>query len=361
MSSLLSGVTVLDLTINVPGPFCSMNLSDLGARVIKIEPPGGDPLRSEKEMWDNLNRGKESIVLNLKSTKDKLYLSKLAKIANIVIEGWRPGVAKRLSADYETLKKENDQLIYCSISGFGQEGEWNKRPGHDINYLALSGYLDMQAKVEGKPWAPTVLLSDLSSGFYATIAILAALNKQNITKTGTYIDLSMTESAISLLNIEIGRIKSENHMPNVTNIPHYGVFECSDNKWYSLGIVHENHFWDRFCKTAGLEKFIGMNFDERLNQYELINKTLKKTFLLNPSYEWDKRLKELDIPGAIVISLEETLNTKELTNRKFFKNINNSSFMKMPFKFSSYDIGPFNSPPNLGQNTNEILDQIKLF
>jgi len=359
MNSLLNGITVLELTINVPGPFCSMNLSDLGARVIKIEPPGGDPLRTEKEMWDNLNRGKESIVLDLKSTNAKSYLSKLAKIADIVIEGWRPGVAKRLSADYDTLKKENTQLIYCSISGFGQEGEWNKRPGHDINYLALSGYLDMQSKVEGKPWPPTILLSDLSSGFYATIGILAALNKRNISKKGTYIDLSMTESAISLLNIEIGRMNSKSHMPNVTNIPHYGIFQCSDNKWYSLGIVHENHFWDRFCKTAGLEKLIGMNFDERLNQFDLINELLKKTFALHSSIEWDKKLKELDIPGAIVISLEEALNTQELNDRKFLKKINNSYFMKMPFKYSSYDMGPYNPPPDLGGNTNEILDQIK--
>lgn len=359
MNSLLNGITVLELTINVPGPFCSMNLSDLGARVIKIEPPGGDPLRTEKEIWDNLNRGKESIVLDLKSTNGKLHLGKLAKVADIVIEGWRPGVATKLSADYETLKKENDQLIYCSISGFGQEGEWNKRPGHDINYLALSGYLDMQSKVEGKPWPPTILLSDLSSGFYATIGILAALNKRNTSKRGTYIDLSMTESAISLLNIEIGRMNSKSHMPNVTNIPHYGIFQCSDNKWYSLGIVHENHFWDRFCKIAGLEKLIGMNFDERLNQYKLINELLKKTFALHPSDEWDKKLKELDIPGAIVISLEETLNTQELNDRKFLKKINDSYFMKMPFKYSSYDIGPYNPPPDLGENTNEILNQIK--
>ena len=360
MNSLLNGVTVLDLTINVPGPFCSMNLSDLGARVIKIEPPGGDPLRSEKEMWDNLNRGKESIVLNLKSTKDKLYLSKLAKIANIVIEGWRPGVAKRLSADYETLKKENNQLIYCSISGFGQEGEWNKRAGHDINYLALSGYLDMQSKVEGKPWPPTVLLSDLSSGFYATISILAALNKKCINNTGTYIDLSMTESAMSLLNIEMGRITSKTHMPNVTNIPHYGVFQCSDDKWFSLGIVHENHFWDRFCKIAELNNLIGMNFEERLNKYDLINSLIKKKFAQHTSEEWNDKLKEQDIPGAMVVSLDEAMNTKELNHRKIFTNINNTDFMVMPLKFSSYDIGPINGPPKPGEHTNEILKQIKI-
>ena len=137
--SSLSNITVVDLTVNLPGPFCSMNLSDLGARVIKVEPPGGDPLRiSNNKMWTGLNRGKESIVLNLKDFNDQQTLSRLALGADVILEGWRPGVAKRLKADYSTLAQDNHMLIYCSISGFGHDGPWHNRPAHDINYLALS-------------------------------------------------------------------------------------------------------------------------------------------------------------------------------------------------------------------------------
>ena len=129
----LANITVLDLTVNVPGPFCSMILGDLGARVIKVEPPSGDALRHSSDMWNYLNRGKESIVLDLKKDCAKEILSRLAKDADIVLEGWRPGVAKRLGADYGTLSAKNNSLVYCSISGFGQDGPWRDRPGHDLN------------------------------------------------------------------------------------------------------------------------------------------------------------------------------------------------------------------------------------
>ena len=151
----LSHITLVDLTVNLPGPFCSMTLADLGARVIKVEPPGGDPLRrSNPTMWSGLNRGKESIVLDLKDPEGRGVLARLARDADIVLEGWRPGVAERLGADHPTLSRENDGLVYCSISGFGQDGPWRDRPGHDINYLALAGYLGVQTAIEGRPGPP---------------------------------------------------------------------------------------------------------------------------------------------------------------------------------------------------------------
>ena len=161
----LSDLTVLDLTVNTPGPFCSMILSDLGARVIKIEPPGGDPLRqSSVSMFAGMNRGKESISLNLKTDGDREVLLRLVERADIVLEGSRPGVAKRLGADYETISARNPGIVYCSISGFGQEGPWRDVPAHDINYLAVGGYMGLQTAIEGRPWPPAILISDVASG-----------------------------------------------------------------------------------------------------------------------------------------------------------------------------------------------------
>ena len=172
----LSNLTVLDLTVITPGPFCSMILRDLGARVIKIEPPGGDPLRkSSTSMFAGMNRGKESISLNLKSEGDRDILLQLVERADIVLEGSRPGVAQRLSADYLTLSARNPSIVYCSISGFGQEGPWKNVPAHDVNYLAIGGYMGAQTAIEGRPWPPAILISDVASGMYAAISVLAGV------------------------------------------------------------------------------------------------------------------------------------------------------------------------------------------
>ena len=242
----LAHLKIVDMTVNVPGPFCSMTLADLGANVVKVEPPGGDPLRHSLGMWASLNRGKRSMVLDLKSAGGREVLRTLAAEADVVLEGWRPGVADRLGADYPTLSASNPALVYCSISGFGQQGPWRDRPGHDVNYLALSGYLGVQTAVEGRPWPPPILVSDLASGLYAAISVLAAVAGRHANGGGAYVDLSMTEAALSLLGPEIGQMVAEGGSaknPNVTFIPTYGLFPCADGRWLSLGIVHEDHFW----------------------------------------------------------------------------------------------------------------------
>jgi crotonobetainyl-CoA:carnitine CoA-transferase CaiB-like acyl-CoA transferase len=354
----LSDVTVVDLTVNVPGPFCSMILADLGARVIKVEPPGGDPLRHNPGMWDSLNRGKESIILNLKEETDRKALARLMENADIVLEGWRPGVAKRLGADYQTLSACNRGLVYCSISGFGQDGPWRDRPGHDLNYLALSGFLGVQVLIEGRPWPPPVLLSDLSSGLYAAIMVLAALNGEHASGVGAYIDLSMTESVLSLLGIEIGRMMEQGSAeiaPNVTFIPHYGLFQCADGRWFSLGIVHEDHFWDRFCEAAGLNDLIGIKFSERVGGSDRLSQRLSDVFLTLSADEWEERLKEADVPGAAVINLDEIFDSPQFSSRRAFVDVGARRFVAQPARFSTGPVAPVGGPPGLGEHTSEIL------
>ncbi len=357
----LSNITILDFTVNVPGPFCTTILADLGARVIKVEPPGGDPFRHEQDMWNNLNRGKESIVLNLKSAGDRKILARLIQNIDVVLEGWRPGVSERLGAAYPTLSKVKADLIYCSISGFGQEGPWRNRPGHDINYLALSGLLSLYHHMDGRPWPPSLLLSDLTSGIYASIMVLAAINSRNETGNGTYIDLSMTETVLSLLGPELSRINFLNQpvsYPNVTHIPTYGLFQCSDGKWFSLGIVHEDHFWDRFCAVSGLSELLGMKFNKRLENRQLIIGKLNEVFATLPAHKWEEWSLNEDIPGAIVVDLEDTLSSPQFSSRETFSKIGRNSFVKQPARFSTLSVDPEKEPPKLGEHTDLIMEEL---
>ncbi|MDP7579696.1 MAG: CaiB/BaiF CoA-transferase family protein [SAR202 cluster bacterium] len=356
---LLSHLTVLDLTVNVPGPFCSMNLCDLGGRVITVEPPAGDPLRHSTGMWAALNRGKESISLDLKTSVGHEILHSLVESADIVLEGWRPGVAKRLGADYETLSKINPRLVYCSISGFGQEGPWKNRPGHDLNYLALSGYLGVQSSIEGKPWPPAILISDLAAGMYATISVLAAMSASQVRGEGTYIDLSMAEAVLSLLGPEISHSLEDacQSKPNVSGIPHYGLFECADGRWLSLGIVHEDHFWSRFCTTVGLEEFSDLKFAERLRLATDVELAIRNTLRTRTAEHWEGLLVNADVPAASVIELNEVLESTQFAFRNVFTGPNGYRFTSYPARFSMGTTAVTGHPPKFAQHTAALLTE----
>jgi crotonobetainyl-CoA:carnitine CoA-transferase CaiB-like acyl-CoA transferase len=357
----LGHLTVIDMTVNVPGPFCSTVLGDLGADVIKIEPPGGDPLRHSPGMWTGINRGKRSVVLDLKTDGGRDVLGRLAQGADIVLEGWRPGVAKRLGADYETLSAKKPKLVYCSISGFGQDGPWSQRPGHDVNYLALSGYMGAQIAVEGRAWAPPILVSDLVSGLYAAIAALAAATGATHSGQGSYIDLSMADSALSLLAPEIGRLtdeESDDVKPNVTFIPHYGVFPCKDGRWFSLGIVHEDHFWDRFCEAAGIAGLAGLTFQERLDRGEEIADAVHAAFLTRTAADWENVLTQADVPAAIVTELHEIFDSPQFQARGMFADLGLGKFLGQPFRLSGQAVGPDSPPPALGEHIDAVLSEL---
>ncbi len=357
----LADFTVVDLTANMPGPFCSTIMSDLGARVVKVEPPDGDPLRHKPAMWASVNRGKESIALDLKSSKGRKVLGELAVLADAVLEGWRPGVAKRLGADYETLSKSNPGLVYCSISGFGQHGPWRDRPGHDLNYLALSGYLGLQSIIEGRPWPPGVLVSDVAAGLYATIAVLAALTEPRSTRPGVFIDLSMAEAALALLAPEIGRASEKSGFdgsPNVTSIPHYGVFRCSDGGWLSLGIVHEDHFWERFCRAANLGEPGRLKFAERMARAGELRELIEEAIARKPAAEWERTLTEADVPAAAVADLEAVLESQQFQHRGVFAGAGPDRSVSQPMRFSTGSVAPTKGPPDLGENTRGILSEL---
>ncbi len=356
----LNGLAVLDLCVNVPGPFCSSILGDLGARVVGVEPPGGDPLRHSPGMWAGLNRGKESVVLDLKSPEGRDVLAALAGRADVVLEGWRPGVAERLGAGRERLQGINPALVYCSISGFGQDGPWRDRPAHDLNYLALSGYLGVQAAMDGAPSPPPVLVSDLVSGLYAAIAVLAGLAGRTASGRGVYIDLSMTEAALALLGPELGRLRDGGcaARPNVTSIPHYGLFPTADGRWVSLGIVHEDHFWRRLCEAVGLAGLADLAFEQRTRCAGQIRDALHRTFSGRSAAEWEDALGGADVPFAVVVSLEEALASPQMRWRQVAADSGAAQLLRLPALFSTGDVSPRRGAPALGEHSSAVLAEL---
>ena len=191
----LKGIQVVDFSMFVPGPFASALLADLGAEVIKVEMPGGDPGRGYVPVqFETENRNKRSLALDLKNPAAKEIVHRLVRKADVVVEGFRPGVAKRLSIDFESLKSANPKLVYCSISGYGQTGPWRERPGHDVNYVAAAGTLAFPGQWLKPPARSSLPIADMAGGAFATIALLAALREGK----GAYLDLSLFEAAFFL-------------------------------------------------------------------------------------------------------------------------------------------------------------------
>ncbi len=356
----IENITVLDFSSNLPGPLCSSILISLGARVIKVESPDGDPFRQSGDMWTSLNIGKESISINLKTQAGKDLIYDLVRISDVVIEGWRPGVAKRLGVDYLSLNKVNDKLIYCSISGYGQEGPWAGRTGHDINYLAASGYYSIDDR-DKKLDPPSILIADVSSAFYACIFLLSSIAGRNNTGQGCYIDLSMAESVLSILNLEFVKHYSNSSIkgyPNVTYLPHYNIFKCSDDSWITLGIVDENHFWSTFCDLTGLEDMKDWDLNKRAKNHEFITERLNKLFLTKTSKEWEKLLLKVNVPASVVNTIEEVIENAQFKYRDVWSKYNDLQIAGLPALINNKNLKISGEAPFLGEHTNQIVKEL---
>ena len=371
MIPALTDYLVVDLTTQLPGPYCSMLLADLGARVIKVEPPGGDPLRGFPPAFASVNRGKRDIVIDLKKEAGREVVNRLITRADVVLEGFRPGVAERLGVDYPSARRLNPDIVYCSISGFGQDGPYRNRAGHDINYLAIGGLLG-----RGDPPAvPPVLISDLSSGLYAALAVSAALMHRTATGEGRFIDLSMTDCILSWMALDIAAAAQDPgaaqepgaaRKPFLADIPHYGVFETSDGRYISLGIVHEDHFWTRLCDVLGLDEWQDWSARERLNRAAEIRQKLGNVFATATCREWDRRLGEADVPCAAIYNLDELPDDPYIQYRNPFYSLvasdrSESRQVKPPFRTDAPDHDAARDaplpPPVQGEHTRPVLSE----
>jgi crotonobetainyl-CoA:carnitine CoA-transferase CaiB-like acyl-CoA transferase len=239
--ALLSGLRVLDLSIWRPGPYATSLLVALGADVLKVEPPGGDPMRHYAGLFESINAGKRSIELDLKDRDDRETALALAMEADVLVEGFRPGVMARLGMDAGTVRGANPALVYCSISGYGQADPRAGLPGHDVNYQAWAGALTPEG---GTARVSPLPIADLAGGMAAAFGICAAVLGRHATGEGSYLDVSMTD----VLATWTGRIGNgdgdgEGGSSHAGPVPGYGIFDTADNGQIALGVISEQHFW----------------------------------------------------------------------------------------------------------------------
>ena len=357
----LEGIKILDLSTQVPGPYCSMLLADLGAEVIKIENiDGGDQARLLPHLFNGVNRNKKSISLNLKSSEAKKIFYRMAQKADVILEGFRPGVCKKLSIDYDAIKEINPEIIYCSITGYGQDGPYKDKPGHDVNYLGYSGLLSLESDLNTYSKMPGIPLADLAGSMFAAVSILTALIHRGKTGAGQYIDVSMTASVFSLMSASIpsgfqGQSGSES-----LYIPHYGLFQTRDEKFITLGIIHEEHFWERLCSVIDMGDLAGLDLFHRIAKREEISNCLQNSFLTRNLDEWLAILDAADVPCGPVYTIEESYSDPQVAHRGSVLEINHHSGEKIklrgfPVIFSESITRQDTPPPETGMNTSEIL------
>jgi len=359
----LEGIRILESAHQYPGPYCSLLLADLGAEVIKIERPGvGDLARQAPHFFQSINGNKKSLTLDLKLPSARKILHRLVEHSDVFMDGFRPGVAGRIGMDYPTLRKINSRLIYCSISGYGQEGPYRDLPGHDLNYQAMAGMLHCFLDEKGDFVAPGVAIGDLSSGMFSAIGILAALQARQKTGQGQFIDVSMFDGLLSWMSTRLGIFWGTAWFEKERDAG-YGIFRAKDGQFFTLAIAHEDWFWDRLCAAIGLPEYQGIKaLERRRRRLELVD-TLQKVFLKKPREEWLKVITEADVPVAPVQNPEEIEKDPHVVFRKMVQEISSADGEKIrqvgfPMKLSDMPDRLRTPPPRLGEHTEEILKSI---
>jgi len=357
----LTGVNVLDLSRLLPGPYCSMILADHGARVIAVE---DKRFLADGLFFNLINRNKEHMSLNLKTEKGKEIFFRLAQNSDVLLEGFRPGVVDRLGVGYETVREVNPKIIYCSITGYGQDGPFRDRVGHDANYLSYAGVLDLIGEKDRPPSIPGVQIADIAGGgMNAAIGILLALFAREKTGKGQYIDISMTDGMVALLPAALFFRQLTGQEPARADefLSHryacYNTYEAADGQYLSIGAV-ENRFWKKLCDVFGVPEYAELQYNDQRRK-EIID-YMRKAFKQKTLDEWDAILGNLDICWGRVQSLSEVLEDPLFRQRQMVVEIKGndgktSKTLGVPVKLSETP-GAVRTPPvEFGASTTEIL------
>ena len=323
----LTGIRVLDLTRLLPGPFCTMLLADMGADVVKIEEPaGGDYMRwtpplvdGQSALFNAVNRNKRSLTLNLKSDAGRELLLLLAERAAVLVEGNRPGVMARLGLGWETLHARNPKLVMCSITGYGQDGPFASRAGHDLNYMATAGALGLNGERDGPPTPLSVQVADIGGGgLHPAVAILGALVAVGRGAEGRWIDASMMDGAISWLALALAAQGGGEHVRRgdqrlAGRYACYRVYECKDGGFYSVGAL-EPKFWAALCASVERPELIELQFAEGDDGFRA-HQAMESVFMSRTRDEWDLTLGGLDVCCEPVLELAEMANHPQVIAR----------------------------------------------
>jgi len=372
----LEGIKILDCTRLLPYQYCTMLLGDLGAEILKIEEPRvgdygrwGDVSRSyESVAFVMTNRNKKSMKLNLKHETGKEIFKKLASAYDVVVESFRPGVMDRLGLGYKEIQKINPEIIYCSATGYGQKGPYRDKPGHDVNYLSISGILSWTGEHTGRPVIPGIPFGDMAGGgVFPALAIIAALLGKERTGRGQYIDTCQTDvlTSFNLLNFAQVLAQKKGQKARPVNIRGgmlcYNTFKTRDGKFVALGAV-EPKFWRNFCKAVGREDWIPNHFlpyEEGGDATE----ELKDLFASKTQKEWAEILENVDTCFTPILTPDETLENHHLKERGIITTMEDPKRgetiqLEFPAKFSD-DLNLKRSPaPFFGEHTREVLTNL---
>jgi alpha-methylacyl-CoA racemase len=376
----LSDVRILDLTRLLPGGFCSLLLADLGADVIKVEDTGaGDyvrwapplygseeqtPLGTRSALYLALNRNKRSIRLDLKQEGGRQALLKLAESADVLVESFRPGVLDRLGIGYGVLKGANPALVYCPITGYGQDGPFRDRAGHDMNYLGLNGLLGLTGEADGPPIQSAGQIADLGGGgMMAAIGVLAALQEARRSGEGQVVDISMTDGSLSWLLMEAaryfcsGEVTRRGEVMLAGGIICYRPYEAKDG-WVTCGAL-EPKFWQAFCRGVGREDLIEHQFDSPGSE---AHKEVAEIFRTRTREEWRAFNDEHDAMIEPILDLDEALESELVREREMTVTYEQPELgevrqLGFPIKLSRTPAGIDRPAPALGEHTAEVLGE----
>ena len=380
----LEETCVLDLTRLIPGPFCTLILADLGAEVIKIEEPGvGDYERQIKPFQGEmayrfmlLNRNKKSIGLNLKEERGREIFLDLVRQADVVVEGFRPGVMERLGLGYGDLRSVNEGLVYCSLTSYGHSGPNRDKVAHDINILAITGLLDLIGEADGPPVIPGVQLVDTVTALYAVIGIQAALATKARTGKGQHVDLSMHDCAFSLMFDSVRYPLAEGRVPErgkerlMGGLASYNIYQTKDGKYIAIGAL-EKKFNEKLLRKIGLDEYVEEDASVTTSEIvyereEAVRTRFKEIFREKTLAEWQDLLDPENVFFSTVDTVAEALEDEQLKAREMILETGHPFAgtirqIGSPVKLSESPVDLGRLPaPRLGEHTMEILGRIGL-
>jgi formyl-CoA transferase/CoA:oxalate CoA-transferase len=376
----LEGIRVLDLTRALAGPFCTLMLGDYGADVIKIEMPGtGDDTRhwgppfigDESAYFLSINRNKRSLTLNFKEEKAREIFLKLVEGSDVVVENFTPGVMGRFGLEYETVKRANHGIIYCSISGFGQDGPYQSRPAYDQIMQGISGLMSITGDAEGEPEKIGVAVTDIGAGMWAAFAVMSALYRRQQDGDGQYIDISMLDAQVAWLTYQAGYYFAYGRPPQRLGKAHptlvpYQAFMAKDGKYFNVAVGSER-LWDRFCQAVNRED-LKDHPDYATNGVRVENRTtlaplLQEYFLTRDADDWVADLQANSVPAGPINDLADVFADPQVLHRDMFLEIPHPTLGSikqtgLPVKFSRTPGGLDQHPPLLGEHNLAILKDL---
>jgi formyl-CoA transferase len=373
-TTLLDGITVLDATQVMAGPYCGMLLADMGARVIKVEPPAGDSSRSmaghrgnDSPAFNAVNRGKQGIVLDLSQQQARDVFARLARSCDIVIENFRPGVMAKLGLDYEALGAANPRLIYASISGHGQTGPWSHKGGFDLIAQGLSGLMSVTGHPGEAPAKVGVPITDLAAGMFAVIGVLGALHHRAQSGRGQHIDTSLVEAGLALSVWEATHYFTTGQVPGPIGSAHrltapYQAFRCADG-FINIGGANDRNF-TKIARVLGHPEWLN---DERfVTNHERVQNQAALAALVDaitrqqPRAFWIEQFEQAGVPCGPILDYEDALTTPQAIAREMTVDVDHPTLGKLralgtPIKMSQTPLNPRRRGPLLGEHTDSVL------